>query len=729
MGWFDEQIKLRQKKDDEIFEDSFIRMADSVLGSNFSAAFANERELTKDAVDEILTYYNVTSREVPEKLEKMDEILEYLLQPSGIMIREVELKKRWHKDAFGPMLTTFKDSGKAVALMPSPVYGYTYLDPVSGTRKNINTKAEELFNSRAYAFYKPFPMKKLKVTSLLLYVWENIEKSNFIWYLIFTGIVTLVGMLLPYFNDRIFSDVIRSKSIGVLLAISVFMVFSSISRLLFDKVKEMFLNKISVKVDLSVQAATMMRILSLPPAFFRDYSAGELSNRAGYIGNLVDILLNTLVSTGITSLFSLVYVGQIFFYAPALVVPALTVTIITVVLSITTSFYQMRITREQMEYEAKESGIAYAFVSGVQKIRLAGAEKRAFAKWGRIYAEEAKRLYNPPLFLKINPVLNTAISLIGIVVMYYFAVASRVSVSQYFAFNEAYSLVSVAFTSLGSIAFSVSQIKPTLDMARPIMEAEPEVSENKRVVEQLSGGVELNNITFRYKEDSPDVLNNLSLKINPGQYLAIVGKTGCGKSTLMRIILGFEHPRKGAVYFDGIDLKELDVKSLRSRIGSVMQNGKLMQGDIYSNIVISAPSLTVNDAWEAAELAGIAEDIRQMPMGMGTIISEGQGGISGGQKQRLMIARAIAPKPKILIFDEATSALDNITQKQISDALDSLKCTRIVIAHRLSTIKNCDRIVVLNEGRIAEDGTYDELLQKGGIFAELVARQQVERGE
>ena len=160
-----------------------------------------------------------------------------------------------------------------------------------------------------------------------------------------------------------------------------------------------------------------------------------------------------------------------------------------------------------------------------------------------------------------------------------------------------------------------------------------------------------------------------------------------------------------------------------------MQNGKLMQGDIYSNIVISAPSLTVQDAWEAAELAGIAEDIRQMPMGMGTIISEGQGGISGGQKQRLMIARAIAPKPKILIFDEATSALDNITQKQISDALDSLKCTRIVIAHRLSTIKNCDRIVVLNEGRIAEDGTYDELLQKGGIFAELVARQQVERGE
>ena len=284
-------------------------------------------------------------------------------------------------------------------------------------------------------------MKKLKVTSLLLYIWENIEKSNFIWYLIFTGIVTLVGMLVPYFNERIFSDVISSRSIQILVAISVFMIFSSVSRLLFDKVKEMLLNKISVKLDLSVEAATMMRILSLPPAFFRNYSAGELSNRAEYISNLVDILLNTLVSTGITSIFSLVYIGQVFVYAPALVAPALTVTIANVALSVTTSFYQMRITREQMEYEAKESGIAYAF------------------------------------------------------------------------------------TSLGSIAFSVAQIKPTLDMARPLMEAEPEVAENKRVVERLSGGIELNNITFSYPESSPLVLDNLSLKITPGQYVAIVGRT------------------------------------------------------------------------------------------------------------------------------------------------------------------------------------------------------------
>jgi ABC-type bacteriocin/lantibiotic exporter with double-glycine peptidase domain len=225
----------------------------------------------------------------------------------------------------------------------------------------------------------------------------------------------------------------------------------------------------------------------------------------------------------------------------------------------------------------------------------------------------------------------------------------------------------------------------------------------------------------------PPVLDGLSLKIRPGQYVAIVGRTGCGKSTLMRILLGLETPDKGAIYYDRQDISKIDLKSLRRKIGVVMQNGKLFSGDIYSNIVISAPQLTVDDAWEAAEIAGIADDIRKMPMGMNTIISESGREISGGQRQRIMIARAIAPKPRILMFDEATSALDNITQKKVSQALDSLKCTRIVIAHRLSTIMQCDRILVLDNGKIIEDGSYDELIAQKGFFAELIERQQLDK--
>lgn len=379
-----------------------------------------------------------------------------------------------------------------------------------------------------------------------------------------------------------------------------------------------------------------------------------------------------------------------------------------------------------MELSAKESGMQYAMISGIQKIKLSGAEKRAFARWANLYAKGAAFTYNPPMFIKINGVISMAISLVGTFVMYWAAVKSNIAVADYYAFNTAYGMVSGAFLSLASIALTVAQIKPTVDMAKPILEAVPEISEGKQVVTELSGGIELHNVSFRYAESQPNILDDFSLKIKAGQYVAIVGATGCGKSTLMRILLGFEIPQKGSVYYDGKDIAALDLKSLRQNIGTVMQNSKLFSGDIYSNIVISAPRLTVDDAWEAAEMAGIAEDIRQMPMGMHTIISEGSGGISGGQRQRLAIARAIAPKPKVLMFDEATSALDNITQKMVSDSLEKLECTRIVIAHRLSTIRACDRIIFLENGKIAEDGTYDELIAKNGLFAQLVERQRLD---
>ena len=370
--------------------------------------------------------------------------------------------------------------------------------------------------------------------------------------------------------------------------------------------------------------------------------------------------------------------------------------------------------------------MVYALLGGVAKIKNAGAEKRAFARWSKQYTNSARYLYQPPMLLRLSGTITTAITLLGTIALYYAAVRSRLAMADYMAFSSAYGMVSGAFTALAGIVITISQIRPVLKLVQPILETEPEVDLNRQVVTRLRGGIELNNVSFRYNDSMPLVLDDLSLKIRPGQYVAIVGKTGCGKSTLMRILLGFEKPQKGAVYYDGRDISTMDLKSLRRKIGVVMQSGSLFQGDIYSNITISAPQLTLEEAWEAAEMAGMAEDIRKMPMGMNTLISEGQGGISGGQRQRLMIARAIAPKPRILMFDEATSALDNITQKTVSESLDKLKCTRIVIAHRLSTIRRCDRIIVLDKGKIVEDGTYEELLSLNGYFSELVKRQRVD---
>lgn len=726
MGWFDEQIRQRKKNDDEMFADAFAGIAGAVMGARVTAAMNSERQKAKNAVDEILKFYRVRPGEAPGSVTDLNEQLEFLLRPHGIMRRTVRLEKGWYRDASGAMLAVRKSDGAPVALLPSGLSGYTFFDESKGKRVRVNRKNQDLFEEEALAFYASFPLKKIGLKDLALFIVRTLSVADFALFALAALAVTLIGLLSPKLTNLLLSDVLGSGSLRLLVSIAVFMVCVSVSSLLIGGVRALLMARINTKTDLSVQAAAMMRVLSLPADFFKEYASGDLSARASQISTLCSMMIQAVLSTGLTSVFSLVYITQIFTYAPALVVPAVLIILVTVAVSAITTLAQMKVGKKQMELGAQESGLSYALISGVQKIKLAGAEKRAFAKWGNLYAKEAALTYDPPAFLRLNGVITTAITLIGNLVMYYFAVQSGVSVADYFAFNTAYGMVSGAFTSLASIALTVANIKPVLDMVRPILQAQPEIAEGKKVIERLSGGIELNNVTFRYREDMPAVVDNLSLKIRPGQYVALVGATGCGKSTLLRLMLGFEQPQKGAVYYDGRDLAGIDLKSLRRRIGVVMQNGKLFSGDIFSNITISAPWLTLDDAWEAAELAGIADDIRRMPMGMHTIISEGAGGVSGGQRQRLMIARAIAPKPRILMFDEATSALDNLTQKKVSESLDQLKCTRIVIAHRLSTIRQCDRILYLEGGRILEDGTYDELIEKGGKFAELVARQRLD---
>ncbi|MDY4096645.1 MAG: NHLP bacteriocin export ABC transporter permease/ATPase subunit [Lachnospiraceae bacterium] len=726
MGWFDEQIKERKRNDDSVFTESFVNIAGAIMGRRVSDALNDDRTITQNAIDEILKYYHVKSREVPDNLKDMNDQLEYLMRPHGIMRRTVKLSKGWYQDAIGAMLGMMKEDGRIVALIPDGLSGYRYHDFKTGKREKVNRQNGSLFSEDAIAFYKPFPAKKLGIPALMQYIVHTLSPSDFILIVLCAFAASLLGMFMPRLNNILFSTVITSASMQLLYAVTIFMVCVSISTMLMGAVKALVSARIKTKMEISVQAATMMRILSLPADFFKEYSSGELFMRAQYINQLCNLLVSAGLSTGLTSLFSLIYVLQIFKYAPGLVIPALAVTGATVLLTILSSLMQMKISERQMELSGKSTGLSYSLITGVQKIKLSGSEKRAFAKWGNLYAKQAQLSYNPPTFIKLNSVLNMAVSLTGTLVIYYGAVKTQLSIADYYAFNTAYGMVSGAFMTLAGLALSIAQLKPILEMIKPILDTVPELSADKEVITRLSGSIELNNVSFGYCENMPLVIDDLSLKIRAGQYVAIVGKTGCGKSTLLRLLLGFERPQKGAIYYDGKDLNSIDLKSLRRKMGVVMQNGKLFQGDVYSNIVISAPWLTQKEAWEAAELAGIAEDIRHMPMGMNTLISEGSGGISGGQRQRLMIARAIAPKPKILMFDEATSALDNLTQKKVSESLDTLKCTRIVIAHRLSTIRQCDRIIVLDKGKIIEDGNYQELIDKGGYFARLVERQRLD---
>ena len=725
MGMFEDQIRERKRADQELFEDSILRMASAVVGREAAGSMASRNIVTKEAVDDILKFYHISPVDIPGNVKDPDEQLEYALRPHGIMHRMVALDEGWHKDAFGPLIAYRADNGAPVPLFPKPYRGYWFHDE-TGRKVSVDSDNARMFATEARCFYRPLPLGKIGVPDLLAYMRQCLNAVDIGMLVGISLLVTLTGMVLPLLAKVLTGYVADTGSYAVLWSTAAFLLCTAIAQQLVTASREIAVNRILTKSSTSVAAAFMMRMLSLPAKFFRGYSAGELASRSRAASTLCELIVSSVLSLGITAVFSLLYVVQIGQFAPVLMWPAVGVIVATVAVTLATSIMQMRVTSRQMEYAAKENGKSFALIYGVQKIKLAGAEKRAFAQWARAYTKSAELQYNPPFFLKVSGAVNSAVSLAGAIVLYYLAASSGVTPSEYIAFFAAYGMVMGAFMSLAGVVRAISQIRPYLEMMQPILEAEPEVAEDKEILTGLVGRIELNDVYFRYSDDTPYVVDGMNLKIRAGEYVAIVGKSGCGKTTLVRLLLGFEKPEKGAIYYDGKDMSSLDLRSLRRRIGSVTQDGSLFQEDIFSNITISAPYLTEEEAWEAAEIAGIADDIRAMPMGMQTVISEGSGGISGGQKQRLMIARAVAPKPRVLIFDEATSALDNRTQKRVSEALDTLKCTRIVIAHRLSTIKNCDRILYLEGGRIVEDGTYDELIEKGGLFAELVERQRLD---
>jgi len=727
MGWFDEQIRQRIENDDEVFSEAFAKMADVVMGEHLSKMLLDERIKTQNAIEEILKYYYIKPGELPDGITTTMQQLEFTMRPCGIMWRTVDLEGEWYQDAIGPMLGTRKEDGSAVALIPRGLKGYEYFDYTSGKKVRVTKTTLQELDVQALCFYKSFPMKAMGLKELVRYVLETVRIPDVVFILLATLLVTLIGLIPPYLNRFIYSHVIATTSISLLLSVFLFYMSSLVAKVLVEVYNSLVMERLSTRMDVSFTAAGMARMLSLPPSFFKEYSSGELSSRMGYLSSICSTMVSAVLSAGTGSLFSLLYVGQMISFGPGLVIPGMVIIFLTVAVSMVTVLVQMRRSKKLMEKNAKEAAMTYSLVTGIQKIKLSGAEKRAFARWASTYTEAAKVNYHMPVLLKVTTVLSGSITLIGTLVIYYYAIKTQVALADYYAFQVAYGMVLGAFSSLVGMVSDFATIKPMMEMVEPILKTKPEMDENKKPVTRLSGAIEMNNVSFRYHENMPMVLDDISLKIRPGQYVAIVGKTGCGKSTLMRLLLGFEKPQKGAVYYDGKDVESLDKKSLRQNIGVVMQETKLFQGDIFSNISISAPMLTLDGAWEAAEKAGIADDIRRMPMGMHTIISEGSGGVSGGQRQRLAIARAIAPNPRILMFDEATSALDNITQKKVSESLDELKCTRIVIAHRLSTIRQCDRIIVLDQGKIVEDGSYEELLEGGGFFAELVERQRVDK--
>ena len=723
---FESQLETRAKLNAEKTERAYAELAASVSAKGKTPPIkVDDAEQLDKAVRACLKYVGVEPGVPPRGNVDLEERVDWLCRPSGTMHRKVTLSAGWQKEAFGAMLGRL-DTGEMVALIPRGPGGYWYLDPGTGEKVKVSPEVATHITEDAVFFYKPLPSRPLEKGDLLAFVFSSLSRSD---YLIVIGAaiaVTLIGLLPAWANKVAFGVVAPSGQAGLVLPIAALLVGVTLTSMLIGICRNLIMARMSIKLDIAAESATYARMLSLPVKFFKGYSAGELARRMGGLTALCQQAVSIVLGSGLSALLSLVYVFQIFVYAPALTIPALLVVIVQAVFGVISTILTIRYERASMESDAKVSGMVTGLLNGIQKVKLAGAEDLAFAKWARGYSEYAKSTYNRPVLLNALPALVGLVGLLGNILIYYMAATTGVTYDNYMAFNVAFGQTTGAIMALTSIAGQVAQAKPMLDLVQPILDADPETDDDRPSVQSLTGEIEVSGVSFRYGENLPYIVRDLSFKVKRGEYVALVGESGCGKSTIMRLLLGFEEPELGSIFYGPHDVRKVNLRSLRSHIGTVLQDSKLFMGDILSNITISAPSATLDEAWEAAEVAGIADDIRKMPMGMQTMVTEGGGGVSGGQRQRLMIARAVCGNRRILMFDEATSALDNMTQKHVADSLAKLNCTRIVIAHRLSTVRECDRILVVAGGAIAEEGSYDELIAKNGLFANLVARQRLD---
>lgn len=568
------------------------------------------------------------------------------------------------------------------------------------------------------------PLRPLRLRDLAAFLLGCIERRDVMWVLIACALVTALSMMGPFLNKQIFNDIIPSGSSANLIPIALVLIATGFGSVMFGVTRNLLLLRLRDKIDVSVQAAVLHRTYSLPVPFFRKYSSGDLGNRLMAVSRICSMLSDSVLSGLLTVVFSMTYFYQIFVYAPSLTGICVLMMSANLILLVMGYYCNSHFVRSIQPRASRLQGFVFAIISGIQKIKTAGAEQRAFAQWAENYKGTDPNDASRPLLIGLMPALSLLLSLGGTALLYNAAVNGGVQLSDYIAFSIAYGQVSGAVGVVAGLIPTLAQIQSQYDIARPILEAQPEQEDAEEEPYNLSGSIEVRNLRFKYPTASSYLFENLSLSIRAGEYVAIVGGSGCGKSTLIRLMLGFETPESGSIFYDHYNLAKVNKQTLRQQmVGTCLQDGKLFGGSIFQNITITAPLATPQEAWEAARLADVADDISEMPMQMHTIINDNGTGVSGGQRQRILIARAVVGKPRILFMDEATSALDNIRQENVAQNLAGINCTRVCIAHRLSTIKACDRIIVLEHGRVEEEGTFDELIARRGRFYELAKRQ------
>ncbi len=717
-----ERARLKEEAHARLLQETLTELSDVTRGR---PAQARHRDPLAAALLEIARALGL--RQPPALVPTEGALQDRVRHLAGVLrlrTRRILLEHEWWTRDNGPLLGFLAEDERPVALLRDRGDRYELYDPQTRTTTRLSRAEAQHLHPFGYGFFRTLPGRALGRRDLLGFAFFDVRR-DLVTALLLGTLVGLLGTIFPLVMGHVFDAVIPGAERGLLQQIVLLLVGLAMGSTVLGLVRSIALARVSTKMSTSVQAAVWDRLLSLPVRFFRSYTSGDLADRAMGIDRIHRALSGSMLSSVISVLFGTWYLALLLVYDVRLALAAIGLLGVPLLLSLGSSVSQLRFQREAAALRGRLSGLLAQLFDGIAKIRVAGLEPVAFHLWAREFRELRGLRYRSTLLDIWMGGLGSFYPAITTAVIFYLAAAGlgeRLTTGQFLAFFAALTIFMGSLLGLLENGLVLISTIPLWERARPILEAEVEADSHKEHPGRLTGDIEVSHLSFRYTPDQPMVLDQVSFRVAAGEFVAVVGASGCGKSTLLRILLGFEQPVTGSVLYSGQPLSSLDVREVRRQLGVVLQDSRVLSGSIRDNIC-GAYVLDDEQVWQALRQAGLAADVEAMPMGLHTIVSHGGSSLSGGQRQRLMIARAIVNEPKILLLDEATSALDNRTQAIVSSSLESLRVTRIVIAHRLSTIQNADRILVMDRGRIVDQGRYDELVAREGPFRELARRQ------
>jgi NHLM bacteriocin system ABC transporter ATP-binding protein len=651
--------------------------------------------------------------------------VQHIAMSCGIRTRQVKLDDDWWRADLGPMIGYLQEEHTPVALLPDRG-GYVMALPGQQQVTRVGRDTRQLLRPDATVIYQPLPEAVGGVRQLLRFGMRNNRAD--LWRLgITAALVAGIGLLVPILTGQVLGTFVERAQKDLIVEGGLLVIGSAFVAAAFQVVQNIAALRLEGRWSSALQAAVWGRLLSLPASFFSKYATGELGTMALGVSAAQEVLSSLTTTAALGALTGAANLILVYFYNVRLAVIATVLVLIGAGVCVVVGIFEVRWQRKSYKNEQRLSARVFQLLGAVPKLRVTAAEDRAFAVWaddfgrGRVINASARRLQN------VVTTFNAGYPLLCAVVVFWLVggvMHDNISTSTFLGFFAAFNLLLGSTLQFTGVAVTALRVVPMLERLEPLLTAKPEVKLDRADPGELSGQISFSRISFSYGgQDGPMVLDEVSFAVEPGEFVAIVGPTGCGKSTILRLLLGFETPQSGTVLYDGQDVGQLDIGAVRRQCGVVLQNGALLAGDLLTNIVGST-SYTQDDAWEAARMAGMADEIRALPMGLHTVVSEGTNTLSGGQRQRVMIARALVSRPRIVLFDEATSALDNPTQEVVAASTRELNATRIVIAHRLSTVTDADRILVMEAGRIVQQGTYSELMaEEDGLFATLASAQ------